>query len=206
MEVMLLSLYKGWWIWPQNQMLIKTEARKASWRGIAASQKRAHRVSCEGQRDLEGQMAAHDLDGADTGISYFKGLDMGVREWESKITNPFSLSKLHVPSHALSHSLLSPWERVGDFTGFLCYLTQWALKWSWQWFPWRKRLFTRKSSQEKCLKENTVLTKLGIVLECDSSSETVSTPIKTGLLRLKIFQVFLFLAQAISTQYYRVMD
>lgn len=52
------------------------------------------------------------------------------------------------------------------------------------------------------------LTKLGIVLECDLPSETVSVSasIKTGLLRLTVSQTFIFLTQAISKWHSQVRD
>lgn len=79
----------------------------------------------------------------------WQGPDLGVKEWESTFTTPPpSWSKSHDPTHALSHSFLAPGDRMRDFMGFLCHLTQWALKWRHWWSPWE-----RDSSLERALRK-----------------------------------------------------
>lgn len=107
----------------------------------------------------------------------WQGPDLEVKEWESKFTTPPFLEQIAC-SHPCFVSLLPcPGGQNAGFRGLPVAFNPVSIEVASLMISLGERLFTRKSSQEKSLKE-----KLGFVLERDSSSETVSTPIKTELL------------------------
>lgn len=107
----------------------------------------------------------------------WQGPDLGVKEWESTFTTPPFLEQI-AWSHPCFVSLLPcPGGQNAGFHGLPVPFNPVSIEVASLMISLGERLFTRKSSQEKSLKE-----KLGCVLERDSSSETVSAPIKTELL------------------------